>query len=207
LLAAAAVRTNALILSDEVWEHLFFDRPSFQSIAALPGMEERVVKLGSAGKIFSMTGWKVGWIVAPQALAEPIAKAHQFVTFTTAPNLQAGAAYGLGKPPASFEAMRAGFAAPRDSMRQMLDEAGYATLPSQGTYFLCVDLAASGIRMDDAEFCRRAVKEAGVAAIPLSAFYAENPVTNVVRLCYAKKAETIETGIAGLVRARALFRG
>jgi aspartate/methionine/tyrosine aminotransferase len=168
-------------------------------------MEERVVKLGSAGKIFSMTGWKVGWIVAPRALAEPIAKAHQFVTFTTPPNLQAGAAYGLGKPLAYFEGTRAGFAASRDAMRRQLDAAGYATLASEGTYFLCVDLVASGIALGDAEFCRRAVAEAGVAAIPVSAFYAEQPVTNVIRLCYAKKPETIEAGIAALTRARALF--
>jgi aspartate/methionine/tyrosine aminotransferase len=207
LLAAAAVRSDALILADEVWEHLFFDRPSFLSIAALPGMEERVVKLGSAGKIFSMTGWKVGWIVAPPALAEPIAKAHQFVTFTTPPNLQAGAAYGLGKSDDYFISMRARFAAARDTMRHMLDGAGYRVLASEGTYFLCVDLAASGIALDDAEFCRRAVAEAGVAAIPLSAFYAEAPVTNVIRLCYAKKPETIEAGIAALARARALFAG
>jgi N-succinyldiaminopimelate aminotransferase len=101
--------------------------------------------------------------------------------------------------------MRAGFAGPRDSMREKLDAAGYATLDSEGTYFLCVDLAASGIKIGDAEFCRRAVAEAGVAAIPLSAFYAENPVTNVIRLCYAKKTETIEAGIAALSRARTLF--
>jgi aspartate/methionine/tyrosine aminotransferase len=207
LLAEAAIRSDALVLADEVWEHLFFDRPCFPSLAALPRMEERVVKLGSAGKIFSMTGWKVGWIVAPPALAEPIAKAHQFVTFTTPPNLQAGAAYGLGKPLDWFEAMRAGFAASREAMGQKLDAAGYATLASEGTYFLCVDLIGSGIAMGDAEFCRRAVAEAGVAAIPLSAFYAEDPVTNVIRLCYAKKAETIEAGIAALVRARALLRG
>ena len=207
LVAAAAARADALILSDEVWEHLFFDRPRFPSIAALPGMAERVVKIGSAGKIFSMTGWKVGWIVAPSALAEPIAKAHQFVTFTTAPNLQAGAAYGLGKPDSWFDQMRAGFAASRDAMQRGLDAAGYATLACEGTYFLCVDLAASGIAMDDADFCRRAVAEAGVAAIPLSAFYAEQPVTNVVRLCYAKQAETIAAGMAGLVRAKAMFGG
>jgi N-succinyldiaminopimelate aminotransferase len=205
LLAAAATRSNALILADEVWEHLFFGPPSFQSIAGLPGMRERVVKIGSAGKIFSMTGWKVGWIVAPPTLAEPIAMAHQFVTFTTAPNLQAGAAYGLGKDKSHFDEMRAGFAAPREAMLQKLEAAGYATLASEATYFLCVDLAASGIRMDDAEFCRRAVAEAGVAAIPLSAFYAGDPVTSVIRLCYAKKAETIDAGIAALARARSLF--
>ena len=205
LLAEAAARSDALILSDEVWEHLFFERPAFPSLAGLPGMGERVVKIGSAGKIFSMTGWKVGWIVAPHALAEPIAKAHQFVTFTTPPNLQAGAAYGLGKPASWFDGMRAGFAASRDTMRAALDAAGYAALDCEGTYFICVDLNASGIALEDAEFCRRAVAEAGVAAIPLSAFYAEDPVTNVIRLCYAKKPETIERGIAGLIRARTLF--
>ena len=207
LLAEAAGRSNAVILSDEVWEHLFFDRPGFPSIAGLPGMAERVVKIGSAGKIFSMTGWKVGWIVAPRAMAEPIAKAHQFVTFTTPPNLQAGAAYGLGKSQAYFEEMRASFAAARDAMRAKLGAAGYEVLASEGTYFLCVDLAASGIALDDATFCRRAVAEAGVAAIPLSAFYAEDPVTNVVRLCFAKKSETIDAGIAALTRARELFAG
>jgi aspartate/methionine/tyrosine aminotransferase len=90
-------------------------------------------------------------------------------------------------------------------MRAALEEAGYATLPCEGTYFLCVDLAASGIALDDAAFCRRAVAEAGVAAIPVSAFYAEGPVRNVIRLCFAKKPETIEAGIAGLARARKSF--
>jgi aspartate/methionine/tyrosine aminotransferase len=164
-----------------------------------------VVKIGSAGKIFSMTGWKVGWVIAPPALAEPIAKAHQFVTFSTPPNLQAAAAYGLAKDDAYFAAMRAGFAAPRDAMRRALEAAGYATLDCEATYFLCVDLAASGIALGDVEFCDRAVAEAGVAAIPVSAFYAEDPVTNVIRLCFAKKAETLEAGVAALAKARELF--
>jgi len=204
LLAEAATRSGALILADEVWEHLVFDRP-FVSIASLPGMAERVIKIGSAGKIFSVTGWKVGWVVAPPAIAEAIAKAHQFVTFATAPNLQSAVAYGLGKGDDYYAAMRAGFAAPRETMRAALDAAGYAALPCEGTYFLCVDLAASGIALGDADFCRRAVAETGVAAIPLSAFYAEAPVTNVVRLCFAKKPETIAAGIAALARARKLF--
>jgi N-succinyldiaminopimelate aminotransferase len=204
LLAEAAQRSGALILADEVWEHLVFDR-SFVSIAALPGMDERVIKIGSAGKIFSVTGWKVGWVVAPSAIAETIAKAHQFVTFATAPNLQSAVAYGLGKGESYYRQMRAGFAAPRETMRASLEAAGYAALPCEGTYFLCVDLAASGIALGDDDFCRRAVAEAGVAAIPVSAFYAEAPVTSVVRLCFAKKPATIAAGVAGLARAKALF--
>jgi aspartate/methionine/tyrosine aminotransferase len=207
LLAEAAVRADALILADEVWEHLVFDAGGFVSIAALPGMAGRVVKIGSAGKIFSMTGWKVGWVIAPAALAETIAKAHQFVTFSTPPNLQSAAAYGLAKDDSYFEAMRAGFAAPRDAMRRALEVAGYATLGCAATYFLCVDLEASGIPLGDVDFCNRAVAEAGVAAIPVSAFYAEEPVTNVIRLCFAKKAETLEAGVAALARAREMFAG
>jgi len=207
LLADAAARAGALILADEVWEHLVFDRTRFVSIASLPGMAQHVIKVGSAGKIFSMTGWKVGWVIAPLALAEPIAKAHQFVTFSTPPNLQSAAAYGLAKDDAYFHAMRAGFAGPRDAMRLALEAAGYATLDCEATYFLCVDLEASGIALGDVEFCDRAVAEAGVAAIPVSAFYAEDPVTNVIRLCFAKKPDTIEAGVAALARARDMFGG
>ena len=115
-------------------------------LASLPGMAERTVKVGSAGKIFSLTGWKVGWVVAPPALAGPISKAHQFLTFATAPNLQAAVAYGLGKEAGYFEAMREDFAAlARRAGRRGSSEAGFATLPAEGTYFVGVDLPASGI--------------------------------------------------------------
>ncbi len=204
LLAEACVRHDAVALSDEVWEHVLFDGRRHLPLAALPGMRERVVKVGSAGKIFSLTGWKVGWAVAPPPLAGAIAAAHQFLTFSTAPNLQAAAAYGLGKEESYFDAMRTGFAASRDVLAVGLREAGFATLPAEGTYFLSIDLAASGLAVDDVTFCERAVREAGVAAIPVSSFYAEVPVTNVVRLCFAKKAETLAAGIEGLRRARAL---
>jgi aspartate/methionine/tyrosine aminotransferase len=205
LLAAAAERSGALILTDEVWEHLVFEDARFIPMAALPGMAGRTVKVGSAGKIFSMTGWKVGWVVAPPGLADTIARAHQFVTFTTPPNLQAAVAYGLGKPAASFAAMRAAFAGPRRWLEEALAAVGYVALPSAGTYFICVDLAASGVDAGDMAFCRRAVAEAGVAAIPLSAFYAEDPVANVIRLCFAKQRETLAAGVAGLAKARRLF--
>jgi N-succinyldiaminopimelate aminotransferase len=207
LLAAACVKADAIAISDEVWEHVLFDGRAHLPLAALPGMAERTVKIGSAGKIFSLTGWKVGWVAAAPALAAQVAKAHQFVTFATAPNLQAAVAYGLGKSEDYYAAMRAGFAAARDAMRDALEGAGYAVLPAEGTYFLNVDLAASGIAADDTAFCRRAVAECGVAAIPVSAFYAEAPVTSVVRLCFAKQPATIAAGIEGLRKARALMAG
>ncbi|HEX8239012.1 MAG TPA: aminotransferase [Allosphingosinicella sp.] len=205
LLAEACVRNGAIALSDEVWEHVVFDGGGHIPLASLPGMAERTVKVGSAGKIFSLTGWKVGWVVAPPDLAGPISRAHQFLTFATAPNLQAAVAYGLGKETGWFDGMRRELAEARDGLVKGLREAGFATLPAEGTYFVGVDLPASGIDADDATFCERAVREAGVAAIPLSAFYAEDPVTSVVRLCFAKRPETLAAGVERMGKARALF--
>ena len=207
LLADACVSHDAVAISDEVWEHVLFDGRAHIALETLPGMAQRTVKIGSAGKIFSLTGWKVGWAVAAPEMAEAIAKAHQFVTFATAPNLQAAVAWGLGKDETYYEAMRARLQAARDALAAALEREGYKALPAEGTYFLNVDLAASGIGAHDTEFCERAVREAGVAAIPVSAFYAEDPVRNVVRLCFAKQAGTLEAGVAALAGARALFAG
>jgi N-succinyldiaminopimelate aminotransferase len=146
-------------------------------------------------------------MVAPEPLSAAIARAHQFITFTTPPNLQSGVAYGLGKDEAYFGEMRARFAAARERLVEGLNEAGFVTLPSEATYFLCVDLAASGIAADDLDFCERAVREAGVAAIPLSAFYDEAPVRHIIRLCFAKRDETLDAGIERLRAARRLFAG
>jgi N-succinyldiaminopimelate aminotransferase len=206
-LAEACVRHDAIALTDEVWEHVVFDGRSHLPLASFPGMAERTVKVGSAGKIFSLTGWKVGWVVAPPALSGPISKAHQFITFATAPNLQSAVAFGLGKDRGWFDGMRSSFAAARDELVAGLEQAGFATLAAEGTYFVGVDLPASGIDAGDEHFCERAVREAGVAAIPLSAFYAEQPVTNVVRLCFAKRPETLAAGIERMRAAKALFTG
>ncbi|HEX8381280.1 MAG TPA: aminotransferase [Allosphingosinicella sp.] len=205
LLADACARHDAIAVSDEVWEHVVFEGRAHIPLSSLPGMAERTVKVGSAGKIFSLTGWKVGWVVAPPALAGPISKAHQFLTFATPPNLQAAVAYGLGKQAGWFAGMLRDFASARDVLVSGLREAGFVTLAAEGTYFVGVDLPASGIGVGDAIFCERAVREAGVAAIPLSAFYAEDSVSSVVRLCFAKKAETLAAGIEGMAKARALF--
>jgi N-succinyldiaminopimelate aminotransferase len=207
LVAEACVGHDAVALTDEVWEHLVFDGRRHVPVASLPGMAERTVKVGSAGKIFSLTGWKVGWIVAPPAIGGAIAKAHQYVTYATPPNLQSAVAYGLGKDQEYFDGMRSAFQAARDRLAADLARIGYAALPPEGTYFVNVDLAASGIGDEDVPFCERAVREAGVAAIPVSAFYAEAPATNIVRLCFAKTAATLAVGIEGLSRARDLIGG
>ncbi len=204
-LAALCIQHDVTVISDEVWEHVVFDELVHTPLIALPGMRERTVKIGSAGKIFSLTGWKVGWTCAAPHLTAAIAKAHQFLTFTVAPGTQAAVAYGLGKDDAYFLDMRAGYARSRDRLAAGLKAEGFAVLPSQGTYFLNIDLPASGIALDDRTFCLRAVQEAGVAAIPVSAFYEQDPVTAIARLCFAKKDETLDAGIERLARARRLF--
>jgi aspartate/methionine/tyrosine aminotransferase len=205
-LAERCVRHDVIAICDEVWEHVVFDGRSHLPLMAMPGMRERTVKIGSAGKIFALTGWKVGWAIAEPKLADTIAKAHQYLTFVTPPNLQAAVAYGLGKDVGYFEASRAMFQRGRDRLAAGLRAAGYATLKTQATYFLTIDLAASGIASDDMSFCERAVREAGVAAIPMSAFYEAAPARHLVRLCFAKADETLDAGIERFAALLPLMR-
>ena len=203
--AAVAREHDLIVISDEVWEHVLLDGRSFTPIATLPGMTDRVIKVGSAGKIFSLTGWKVGWIVAAPELANVVARAHQFLTFATAPNLQAAVAFGLDEGDAWLEPMQARFQAARDRLATGLRQAGYGVLDATSTYFLCVDLKGSGIAADDETFAAAAVERAGVAVIPLSPFAERNPPRHLVRLCFGKKDETIDAGIAAMAKARELF--
>jgi len=199
LLGRFCERFGATVISDEVWEHVIFDGRRHVSVLAVESLRQRAVKIGSAGKIFSLTGWKVGFVVAAPAIMKVLSKAHQFLTFTTPPNLQAAVAYGLSKDDAYFQGMRADLQRSRDLFHAGLDGAGFQVLPSAATYFINVDLAAAGIS-DDVAFCKALVSDHGVAAIPVSAFYAETPVTSVVRFCFAKKDETLNGALDRLVR-------
>src|SRR5215218_2281897 len=200
LLAAFCRKFDAIAISDEVWEHVVFDGREHQTVLGLEGMRERSVKIGSAGKIFSLTGWKVGFVCAAPHIMKVLAKSHQFLTFTTAPNLQTAVAYGLAKDDAYFEGMRKNFARSRDRFTDGLRTLGFDVIPSQGTYFVNIDIAPLG-ETDDVAFCRRLVTEHGVAAIPVSAFYAEGAVKSVVRFCFAKKDPTLDAGLERLAKA------
>jgi aspartate/methionine/tyrosine aminotransferase len=205
VIADIAIAHDLIVISDEVWEHILLDGQAFTPIATLPGMAERTLKIGSAGKIFSLTGWKVGWIAADPELASVAARAHQFLTFSTAPNLQAAVAMGMADGDAWIEPMRQRFTRARDRLADGLQVAGYSVLPAASTYFLCVDLEASGIPLDDEEFARRAVEEARVAVVPVSAFAEDDPARHIVRLCFGKRDETIDAGIAAMATARELL--
>lgn len=201
-LARVCVRHGLIAVSDEVWEHVVFDGRRHLSLLAAPGMAERTIKIGSAGKMFGMTGWKVGFACGSPDLITPVAKAHQFLTFSTPPNLQTAVAVGLGWPEDWFAAMRADLQRSRDRLNDALVAEGYVTTPGEGTYFLCVDLAASGVALEDDVFCRRIVTEFGVAAIPVSAFERAPLSRGVARLCFAKGDAVLDQAAERLGRAR-----
>ena len=205
MLAELCVERGLIALCDEVWETVRFEGARHVSLLALPGMAERAIKIGSAGKVFGLTGWKVGWLVAAPPLAAAVGRAHQFLTFTTPPALQWAVAEGLGRLDL-IEDLRRGWGETRAVLREALTEAGYTALPDAATWFTCVDLAASGLALGDAEFSDRAVREAGVATVPLSAFTEGGGPTSLVRLCHCKPAPMLREAAArlGAFRARLL---
>ena len=198
-----AVAHNLWVLCDEVWEAMVFDGTPHVSPLAIPSLAQRSVKVGSAGKIFSMTGWKVGWAVAAPDLAARIAARHQFLTFTTPPALQWAAAEGLAMPDTWFAAQRARYAALKARLVSGLEAAGFAVLPASGTWFITIDLAASGLPADDVLLSERLVREAKVASIPVSAFYAERPEKGFLRLCFTKDEAVLDEAVARLAAFRA----
>lgn len=200
LLAEFCERYDSIAICDEVWEHVVFDDRRFTSMLAVEEMRKRAIKIGSAGKIFSLTGWKVGLVAAPAPIMKVLAKAHQFLTFTTPPNLQIAVSHGLAKDEAYFTQMRAGFQRSRDRFVSELASMGFSVMPSHGTYFANVDL--SGFEgVDDVTFADRLVRQFGVASIPVSAFYKENPNRSTLRFCFAKKDSTLDDGLDRIRRA------
>ena len=206
LLAEFCIAHDAIAICDEVWEQVVFDGARHVPLIGLTGMRQRTVKIGSAGKMFGLTGWKVGFLCAAPDLTHALSRTHQFLTFTTPPNLQAAVAFGLEDSGDWFQAMPASLQRSRDRLAHGLQREGFVTQPAQGTYFLNIDLAASGVPEADRAFALRAVRDAGVATIPVSALYEEDHVTTILRLCLAKKDETLDEGVIRLARARDLSR-
>jgi N-succinyldiaminopimelate aminotransferase len=200
-IGALCERHDLLLLCDEVWEAMLLDGPHISALS-IPSLADRTVKVGSAGKIFSLTGWKVGWAVAAPPLAALVAAQHQFLTFTTPPALQWAVADSLALPSAWHAKHRSLYDHARDRLANGLQAAGYRLLPADGTWFTLVDLAASGLPADDKAVAEAMIREAGIAAIPVSAFYAERPQTGFLRLCFAKEDAVLDEAVARLARFR-----
>ncbi|MDA1326888.1 MAG: aminotransferase [Proteobacteria bacterium] len=203
IIAGLLQKHDALAVCDEVYEHLIFDGLPHVPLMTLPAMRDRCVRIGSAGKTFSLTGWKVGYITAPSHLLTPIARAHQFLTFTTPPNLQAAVAYGLAKDDSYFNNLAGDLQYLRDYLGDGLRDLGFEVLPCDGTYFITTDFRPLGFNGDDVEFCRHITTEAGVAAVPVSAFYQSGEVKYFARFCFCKEEASLSKA---LDRLRAHFR-
>lgn len=208
-LARLCVEHDVLVLSDEVYSQIVFDDAVHVPIATLPGMRERTVTIDSMGKTFSVTGWKVGWAIAPEPLTRAIRATHQFVTFTNSAPFQEALADALTQPaPPEYrdyqQELRADYARRRALLTKILDDAGLSPLPIDGAYFLLSNVSGFGFS-DDASFCRHLCVEIGVAAIPTSAFYAVPARAPLLaRFCFAKKEETIQAAGDRLRKLRPL---
>ncbi len=197
-IAGLLQKHDAYAVCDEVYEHLTYDGWRHIPLMTLPGMRERCLRIGSAGKTFSLTGWKVGYITATAALASVAAKAHQNLTFTTPPNLQRAVAVGLGKDDAYFAGLAGDLAERRDRLSAGLARLGFGVLPAQGSYFVTADFAPLGFAGDDVAFCRHITEQARVTAIPVSAFYAGDAPSHYARFAFCKRPEVLDKALARL---------
>ncbi|MAH83545.1 MAG: aminotransferase [Rhodospirillaceae bacterium TMED8] len=199
-IAELVEENDAYAVCDEVYEHITFDDSVHRPLMTFSNMRDRCVRIGSAGKTFSMTSWKVGYLTAPAHLLGAIAKAHQFVTFTTPSNLQRAVATGLLLDDRYFSRLALEQQAKRDRIDVRLKNAGFSTLSSEGTYFLTVDIRSIGFQGTDIEFCEHLICNVGVAAIPISAFYQDAEVRQFVRFCFCKKDKLLDTACLRLAR-------
>ena len=191
--------TDILILSDEVYEHMVFDGQQHESICRYADLRERAFVISSFGKTYHVTGWKVGYVAAPAALTAEFRKVHQFNVFTVNTPMQ----HALGNymtNPAPYLELPAFYQRKRDLFRAGLEGSRFRLLPSDGTYFQCVDYSTIST-MPEADFARWLTTEIGVAAIPVSAFYQQPKESGIVRFCFAKKDETLQSALAKLSRA------
>ncbi|WEK52514.1 MAG: aminotransferase [Candidatus Kaistia colombiensis] len=197
-IAELCVRHDAYAICDEVYEHIVFDGREHIPLMTLPGMRERAIRIGSAGKTFSLTGWKVGYVTATPRLLDPIAKAHQFTTFTTPAALQQAVAYGLGKGDDYYASLAGDLAKKRDRLAAGLAALGFGVVPCAGTYFVTADFSPLGLSGSDAELCQRMTVEAGVTAVPVSAFYDGDAPATFVRFCFSKRDEILDGALERL---------
>jgi len=199
-IATIAIKHNLIVISDEAYEHLWFDNNVHIPIASLPGMHERTITIGSAGKSFSFTGWKVGWATGPADLIAAVRTVRQHLSYVSSGPFQWAIAEGLGLGNEYWNEFRNALQAKRDRLSSGLADIGFRVIPSQGTYFVCTDIRPLGFE-SDSEFCDLLVNEVGVAAIPLSALSRAPEVgKHFVRWAFCKQDTLIDAALYRLAQ-------
>ncbi|MER5518545.1 pyridoxal phosphate-dependent aminotransferase [Streptomyces sp. NPDC002763] len=199
-IAELAVERDLLVVTDEVYEHLVFDAAGHLPLATFPGMRERTVTIGSAGKTFSFTGWKVGWVTSTPELVTAVRSAKQFLTYVSSGPFQYAVAEALALPDAYFEAFREDMRTKRDILAAGLAEAGFKVYDTAGTYFITTDIRPLG-ETDGFAFCRSLPERAGVVAIPNAVFYDHREAgAPFVRFAFCKRPEVLKEAAERLRR-------
>ena len=199
-IARIAVEHDLLVITDEVYEHLVFDGQRHRPLAALPGMAERTLSISSAGKSFSVTGWKIGWVCGPAELVAAVRAAKQFITFVGGAPFQPAVAYALRSEMEWVHGLRASLQSKRDRLSDGLVDAGFEVYRSEGTYFVCADVRGLGFD-DGIECCRALPERVGVVAVPVQVFADDpRPWRHLVRFAFCKRDEVLDEAIARLRR-------
>ncbi|WP_184766171.1 pyridoxal phosphate-dependent aminotransferase [Streptomyces griseoloalbus] len=200
-IAELAVERDLLVVTDEVYEHLVFNDAEHVPLATLPGMRERTVTISSAGKTFSFTGWKVGWVTSAPDLVAAVRSAKQYLTYVASGPFQYAVAEALALPDSYFEAFRADMLAKRDVLAAGLADAGFAVFRTAGTYFITTDIRPLG-ESDGFAFCRALPERAGVVAIPNAVFYDHREAgAPYVRFAFCKRTEVLADAAERLRKA------
>lgn len=191
-IAALCQEFDALAITDEIYEHILFDGAEHIPIATLPGMRDRTVLISSMSKTYSVTGWRVGWVLASPDLTETIRKVHDFLTVGAPTPLQRAGLVALSLPEEHYAHLSAEYAERRDLITGILDGAGFRCFRPQGAYYVMADISAFGYA-DDMQFARHLVENVGVAAVPGSSFFNDaNEGSRILRFCFCKKLETLQ---------------
>jgi aspartate/methionine/tyrosine aminotransferase len=202
LIRDLCVEFNVLAITDEIYEHILYDGTKHISIATLDGMSERTVTINGMSKTYSVTGWRVGWTVAPPAITDAIRKVHDFLTVGAPAPLQEAGAAALSLPASYYEGLANGYLARRDRLMPALTEAGFKCFRPRGAYYVMTDISAFGFA-SDIEFTKYLVKEIGVAAVPGSSFYRDpKDGAQQVRFAFCKKDETLDEAARRLLKLR-----
>jgi aminotransferase len=198
-IAAVAIEHDLLVFTDEIYEHLVYEGEHVP-VATLPGMRERTVAVNSISKTYSLTGWRVGWVIAPPALSSGIRKVHDFLTVGAAAPLQAAATVALGLPPDYYEGLLAGYRERRDTLLPALEAAGFQAWRPAGAYYVMTDIAGLTDE-DDVTFARRLIADPGVATVPGSSFYSRPELGRTqLRFAFPKQLGTLRAASERLAR-------